>query len=395
MFLIADGEVLGADGRIRPASVLVDGTVIREVAPSLPLPPGAGLISAAGLTVSPGFLDLHVHGGAGADFMDATADALSTITAFHAAGGTTAMLATTASSSFPELLAALDNLAGSRGPECAHCDIVGVHVEGPYFAQAKRGCHLARWVRDPVAEEYGTLLARYDFLGSMTLAPERPGALALVAALDEAGVLAAAGHSDATAEEVRLAMARGLQHVTHLFSAMASITKDGPYRRAGLLEAALLEDGLTTEVIADGRHAPAELLALAVKCKGWERLCLVTDAMRGAGMPDGVYTFGGPQGQEAVVRGGVAVMPDNSGFASSTVRMADLVRTMVRLVGVPLADALRMASTTPASVLGLAHRKGTLAPGKDADLVLLDRSLDVVMTMCRGRVTHPGGQGAS
>jgi len=395
MFLIADGEVLGADGRIRSASVLVDGTVIREVAPSLPLPPGAGLISAAGLTVSPGFLDLHVHGGAGADFMDATADALSTITAFHAAGGTTAMLATTASSSFPELLAALDNLAGSRGPECAHCDIVGVHVEGPYFAQAKRGCHLARWVRDPVAEEYRTLLARYDFLGSMTLAPERPGALALVAALDEAGVLAAAGHSDATAEEVRLAMARGLQHVTHLFSAMASITKDGPYRRAGLLEAALLEDGLTTEVIADGRHAPAELLALAVKCKGWERLCLVTDAMRGAGMPDGVYTFGGPQGQEAIVQDGVAVMPDNSGFASSTVRMADLVRTMVRLVGVPLADALRMASTTPASVLGLAHRKGTLAPGKDADLVLLDRSLDVVMTMCRGRVTHPGGQGAS
>jgi N-acetylglucosamine-6-phosphate deacetylase len=395
MFLIADGEVLGADGRIRPASVLVDGTVIREVAPSLPLPPGAGLISAAGLTVSPGFLDLHVHGGAGADFMDATADALSTITAFHAAGGTTAMLATTASSSFPELLAALDNLAGSRGPECAHCDIVGVHVEGPYFAQAKRGCHLARWVRDPVAEEYRTLLARYDFLGSMTLAPERPGALALVAALDEAGVLPAAGHSDATAEEVRLAMARGLRHVTHLFSAMASITKDGPYRRAGLLEAALLEDGLTTEVIADGRHAPAELLALAVKCKGWERLCLVTDAMRGAGMPDGVYTFGGPHGQEAIVRDGVAVMPDNSGFASSTVCMADLVRTMVRLVGVPLADALRMASTTPASVLGLANRKGTVAPGKDADLVLLDRSLDVVMTMCRGRVTHPRGQGAS
>jgi N-acetylglucosamine-6-phosphate deacetylase len=388
MLLIADGEVLGADGRIRRASVLVDEGVIRDVGPSLPPPPGARVTSAAGLTVSPGFIDLHVHGGRGADFMDATPDAVSTITAFHAAGGTTAMLATTATSSFPELLAALDNLAAARSPAFAHCDILGVHLEGPYFAQAKRGCHLARWVRDPVPGEYGTLLGRYDFLGSMTLAPERPGALELVAALSEAGVLPAAGHSDASAEEVRLAMARGLRHVTHLFSAMASITKDGPYRRAGLLEAALLEDRLTTEVIADGRHAPAELLALAVKCKGWERLCLVTDAMRGAGMPDGVYTFGGPHGQEAVVREGVAVMPDNSGFASSTVRMADVVRSMVRLVGVPLADALRMASTTPASVLGLAGHKGAIAPGQDADLVFLDGNLDVVMTICRGRVTH-------
>jgi N-acetylglucosamine-6-phosphate deacetylase len=395
MLLIADGKVLGADGRLRQASVLVDGSVITEVAPSLPAPPGARVISAVGLTVSPGFLDLHVHGGAGADFMDGTPDAVSTITAFHARGGTTAMLATTATSPFPELLAALDNLAAARGSACASCDILGVHLEGPYFAQAKRGCHLARWVRDPVAGEYETLLARYDFLGSMTLAPERPGALGLVAALSEAGVLASAGHSDATAQEVRLAMARGLRHVTHLFSAMASITKDGPYRRAGLQEAALLEDGLTTEVIADGRHAPAELLALAVKCKGWERLCLVTDAMRGAGMPDGVYTFGGPHGQEAVVRDGVAVMPDNSGFASSTVRMADVVRTMVRLVGVPLADALRMASTTPASVLGWADRKGAIAPGKDADLVLLDGNLEVVMTICRGQLTHARSQGAS
>ena len=386
--LITGGRVLSPEGRFRRAEVLVEGPTISRVGPGLPRPAGAEVVEARGLTLVPGFIDLHVHGGAGADFMDGSAEAVRTVTGFHAGGGTTAMLATTASSSFPELLAVLDNLAVSRGPDRAHCDIVGVHLEGPYFAQAKRGCHLARWVCDPVPEEYETVLERYDFVGSMTLAPERPGALALVSALTEAGAVASAGHSEATAAEVRSAMARGLGHVTHLYSAMSSITKDGPYRVAGLLEAALLEDGLTTEVIADGRHAPAELLALALKCKGPQRLCLVTDAMRGAGMPDGTYTFGGPQGQEAVVRDGVAVMPDESGFASSTVRMVDVVRTMVTLVGAPLAQALRMASTTPAGVLRMSHRKGSVEPGKDADLVLLSEDLEVVMTVSRGRITY-------
>ncbi|MCK4299811.1 MAG: N-acetylglucosamine-6-phosphate deacetylase [Planctomycetes bacterium] len=391
--LIVGGRVLMPERVVQPADVLVEAGRISQVAPSLVAPDGARVIDAKGLTVAPGFVDLHVHGGAGADFMDATPTAVETITRFHAAGGTAAMLATTASSSFGELLAALDNLAQSRGAECAQCDIVGVHLEGPYFAQAKRGCHLGRWVRDPAAEEYETLLERYDFIGSMTLAPELPGALELVSALAEAGAVPSAGHSDATAPEVRKAIDQGLRHVTHLYSAMSTITKDGPYRIAGLLEATLLEEGLTTEVIADGRHAPRELVALAVRCKGPERLCLVTDAMRGAGMPDGIYTFGGPQGLEAVVRDGVAVMPDNSGFASSTVRMVDLVRNMVNLVGVPLPDALRMASTTPASVAGVSDRKGTIEPGKDADLVLLDADLDVAMTVCRGRVTYQRDQG--
>ena len=391
--LIVGGRVLMPERVLRPADVLVEAGRISQVAPSLVAPDGARVIDAEGLTVAPGFIDLHIHGGAGADFMDATPTAVETITRFHAVGGTAAMLATTASSSSEELLAALDNLGQSRGAECAQCDIVGVHLEGPYFAQAKRGCHLGRWVRDPAAEEYETVLERYDFIGSMTLAPELPGALELISALSQAGAIPSAGHSDATIEEVRAAIDRGLRHVTHLYSAMSTITKDGPYRIAGLLEATLLEEGLTTEVIADGRHAPAELVALAVKCKGPERLCLVTDAMRGAGMPDGIYTFGGPQGLEAVVRDGVAVMPDNSGFASSTVRMKDLVRNMVNLVGVPLPDALRMASTTPASVAGVSDRKGTIEPGKDADLVLLDADLDVVMTVCRGRVTYQRDQG--
>jgi len=383
--------VLAPDGLFSRTDVLVEGPTISRVGPALRRPQGVEVVEARGLTVVPGFIDLHVHGGAGADFMDASAEAVRTITAFHAGGGTTAMLATTASSSFPELLAALDNLAVARDSDYAHCDIVGVHLEGPYFAQSKRGCHLARWVRDPVPEEYETVLERYPFVGSMTLAPERPGALALVAALEEAGAVPSAGHSEATAAEVRAAMSRGLRHVTHLYSAMSTITKDGPYRIAGLLEAALLEEGLTTEVIADGRHAPVELLALAVKCKGPQRLCLVTDAMRGAGMPDGIYTFGGPEGQEAVVRDGVAVMPDNSGFASSTVRMVDVVRNMVNLVGVPLAQAVEMASTTPAAVLRLSHRKGSIEPGKDADLVLLDAELEVVMTVSRGRITYRRG----
>ena len=197
----------------------------------------------------------------------------------------------------------------------------------------------------------------------MTLAPEVPGALDLLGALRQRGAVGAAGHSDATEPEILAALDAGLSHATHLYCAMSTISKEGPRRIPGLLETALASDRLTTEVIADGHHLAPALLTIAARAKGAGRLLLVTDAMRGAGMPDGVYAFGPPNGTPAIVEGGVARTPDNTGFASSTARTCDLVRNMVTLAGCTLADAVRMASLTPCEALGLAGTQGAPRAG--------------------------------
>ena len=355
------------------------------VIPSPTTDPGR-VVDVTGAYVLPGFVDLHVHGGKGHDTMDATPGALEEISRYHAAGGCTSFLATTASSSTVDLLGALDAVREGMGRDLGGAQVLGAHIEGPYFAPIKKGCHLAEFVRSPCLREYEQTLERADAVRSMTLAPEIEGALPLIRALGDAGVVASAGHSNATYDEVLAGIDAGMSHVTHLFCAMSSVTKRGPYRDPGLLEAALTSDDLTAEFIADGRHVPPALIHLALRTKGVDKLCLVTDAMRGAGMPDGTYTFGGRDGQEVIVRDGISLMPDLSGFASGTLRIDALVRHMVQRIGVSLQDAVAMASRNPAKVIGVADRKGSLAEGKNADVVVMDEAMNVVMTMVRGRI---------
>jgi N-acetylglucosamine-6-phosphate deacetylase len=395
MLAISGGRLVspGLAGDDEPGVVLIDGATIVAAGPQsrIDVPAGAARLDAAGAVVAPGFVDVHVHGGAGADFMDASPEAVRTVCRFHAAGGTTALLATTAAAPLDELLAAQAAVAavvadaqGSGGAAVA-----GVHLEGPYFAPTKHGCHLLGEVRPPRPEEYRPLLATYPGLVRwMTLAPELPGALDLIRALRRAGAVAAAGHTEATEPQILAALDAGLSHATHLYCAMSTITKDGPRRVPGLVETALASDRLTTEVIADGHHLAPALLTIAARAKGTQRLLLVTDAMRGAGMPDGRYAFGPRHGTLAVVEAGIARTMDNTGFASSTVRTCDLVTQMMRLAGCGLAAALEMASLTPARALGLAGRKGRLAPGFDADVVLLDRAPGDTLTV---RATLVGG----
>ena len=398
MLVITGGTLLSPGIEARPGTVLVDSGCIAGVGPDAPVPAGATVLDARGGYVAPGFVDVHVHGGAGADFMDATPDAVRTVCRFHAAGGTTGLLATTAAAPTDELLRAMDVIADVQREGTGGAAILGVHLEGPYFAPTKHGCHLPRQVRIPRPEEYLRLLdAHPGLVRWVTLAPEIDGALELIAALRERGgpsggwaIVAAAGHTEATELQIREAIGVGLCHATHLYCAMSTITKRGPERIPGLVETALASDDLTTEVIADGHHLAPALLRIAARAKGPERLLLVTDAMRGAGMPDGTYTFGPLNGSLAIVEGGVARTPDNTGFASSTVRANVLVRTMVDLAGCSLPDALRMASATPAAALGLAARKGRLAPGYDADLVILDETLEVQAAVVAGNVVYRG-----
>ena len=196
--------------------------------------------------------------------------------------------------------------------------------------------------------------------------------------------MASCGHSEASFTQMVEAVKWGVKHTTHLYCAMSGIIRDGANRQGGVVESSLLMDELTTEVIADGKHLPPELIQLALKCKSTDGLALVTDAMRGAGMPDGIYTFGPKDGVKAIVKNGEAKMPDGSGYASSVVRMNDMMKVMRDIVGVPLADAVKMASLTPARILGVDDKLGSLEVGKQADIVLLDEELNVINTIVGG-----------
>lgn len=357
-------------------------------------PPGAEVVDAGGRIAVPGFIDLHVHGGGGADLMDATPEAVWALGEAHARGGTTGILPSTLTSSDEDLkltLAAYREAAtraAARGTLYRGAKLLGLHLEGPYFALAQKGAQDPRYLKNPDPAEYVPLLDAYPEIRRWSAAPELPGALDFGAELRRRGLLASLGHTDADCATVVRAVEVGYTHLTHFYSAMSGVRRINCYRTAGVVEAGYLLDALSVELIADGHHLPKELLQLVYKVKGPDRIALVTDAMRAAGMPEGEYLLGSVRdGQRVLVEGGVGWLMDKSSFASSVATMNVLVRTMVQLAGVPPADAVKMAATTPARLLGLSG-KGVLAPGKDADLVLLDEDFTVALTAVEGTIVY-------
>jgi N-acetylglucosamine-6-phosphate deacetylase len=376
--LVPDGMVTSQAGRI----VYVGPRKSSEV------PSGARLIDAGGLYISPGFVDIHVHGGEGSDFMDANPRDIETVFRYHAAHGTTALCPTTATATLEEILGALQAIQSYRlGPQ-EFGRALGAHIEGPYLAMTKRGCHLPEHVRNPQVREWKQILERGP-IASMTLAPELPGARELVESLHGNGANASAGHSEALYHEIEDAVAWGVRHVTHLYCAMTDAMNNrwrgtpNP-RSAGIVEAVYLDGRLSSELIADGKHLSREMLQLAFRNKGYEKLAIVTDAMRGAGMPDGDYAFGPRHGMIARVRDREARIPDGTALASSVFPMNEMLRVFQELVGCPLWQAVRMGSLTPASIIGMGASIGSLAVGKHADVVLFDEKLEVRDTFIGG-----------
>lgn len=380
------GKVLTPKGIIENGFVAFRDGKISEIGSTDDLihPELKGFILASGKWVLPGFIDLHCHGGKGSDVMDGTLFDMETISRYHAGGGTTAFLPTTASSSLESIIQALKVIREAKKANLHGAKVLGAHIEGPFFSYAKRGCHLPIYIRNPIPEEYDKILDYSDDIVSMTLAPELDGAEGLVKALVKNNIIASIGHSDASYEQVLKAVEWGATHVTHVYCAMSTVIKNGPKRIAGVVESALLLDDLTTEVIADGKHLPAELIKLVIKAKGVDKVCVVTDAMRGAGMPPGVYTFGPKDGQPAIVQDGMAIMPDRTGYASSVVRMNDLIRTMVNSVGLSISEAVKMASYVPAKIIHMEDRMGSIEIGKDADVVIMDDQFNVLSTIVNG-----------
>lgn len=345
--------------------------------------------------LAPGFVDLHVHGGAGADFMDATADAFRTVCRAHAGHGTTSLLPTTTVARHEQHLAFLEVCRRLQREGTGSARIIGAHFYGPYFALEARGCHPAQPVRAPTPAEFEQYLQFADCIAIATVAPELPGAEAFLRACRARGIRGNIGHSHATFEQVERALDWGARHVDHLFCAMsdrARLRQSQTYpMRGGVLEATLYFDELTTEVIADGKHLQRELLLLAHKIKGPDRLALVTDCNRALDMPDGEYQFGPRDGGEPILRrDGVGIMPDGQALASGVMGMDHMVRTFHRLTGVPLAETIRLASLTPARIAGCDAQLGSIAPGKLADLVVLDRDLQVQRVFIGGHALGAG-----
>lgn len=383
--LIKNGKIITPQGILNKATVFIaDGRIAKIQEDEFEVE-DCQIVDANGLYVSPGFIDIHVHGGNGADTMDGTVEDILSITTFHAHGGTTSMLPTTASDSLERFLEAICAVREAKSKGNVGARILGIHLEGPYFNLSKKGCHKASEVRNPKPEEYKKILAHDDIVKSMTLAPEIPGATQLIEELAKHNVVPSCGHSEASFTQMLDAVKAGIKHVTHLYCAMSGIIRQGANRQGGVVESTLLMDAITTEVIADGKHLPPELIQLAIKCKTTDRVAIVTDAMRGAGMPDGIYTFGAKDGTETVVRNGEAKMPDGSGYASGVVRMNDMLKVMRDVVGVPLHEAVKMASLVPARIVGVDDKFGSLEAGKQADIVLLDENLTVQKTMVEGK----------
>ncbi len=381
--LITGGNIITPRKILEGHSIVIENDKIAGIIPSKITIDNCQSISADGLYVSPGFIDLHVHGGNGSDFMDATVEDIREIIRYHTQGGTTGLLATTASESHLNIMDAIQAL--DQAHPITGAKLLGIHIEGPYFNYDKRGCHLATAIRDPQPEDYLPMLEATDLIRLMTLAPEIDGADQLIAELSHRGIVASCGHTNASYRQIQKACELGLQHSTHLYCAMSGVIKNGPQREGGVIESTLLMDHLTTEVIADGQHLPAELLKLAVKCKGFDRLAVVTDAQRGAGMPDGIYAFGSKNGTKSIVKNGVATTPDNTGYASSTIQMNQAIRVMRDLADVPLVEAIKMASLVPARIIGVDDQLGSLEVGKIADLVLFNQTIDVHKVIINGK----------
>ncbi|SEW55118.1 N-acetylglucosamine-6-phosphate deacetylase [Chitinophaga arvensicola] len=379
--VISQGSVLISDGRITAAG---EGTI----------PDHADtIIDAGGNYVAPGFIDLHIHGGGGHDFMDGTVRAFHGITETHARYGTTAMVPTTLTAEKEHLLHTLDIYKEAVSQPHNGAGFLGMHLEGPYFAMSQRGAQDPRYIRNPDPVEYREILDYSEHISRWSVAPELPGALEMGEYLRTKGILPAIAHTDAIYEEVVKAVECGYTLATHFYSAMSGVTRRNLYRYAGVIESVYLIDEIDAEVIADGVHLPASLLQLIYKIKGPDRIALITDAMRAAGMPPGKSVLGPLNGGlEVIVEDGVAKLPDRTAFAGSVATTDRLVRNMVNLAGVPVATAVRMMSYTPARIMGVADRKGSLVAGKDADIVIFDEDITVQLTMVAGKVVHRIGE---
>jgi len=386
---IFNGKIITPKSILENASMIVLDGKISGIEKGNPNISDALEIDAKGQYISPGFIDIHLHGGGGSDFMDGTPEAFLNIAETHAKYGTTAMFPTTLTAEPEDLVATMESFEIAKSRNKNGASLLGMHLEGPYFAINQKGAQDPRFIRNPEEAEYKKLIKNYKSIKRWSAAPELPGAIEFGRFLVENNILPAIAHTDAIYEEAEEAFRNGYTLATHFYSAMLGVTRRNAYRYAGVVEAAYLIDDMDVEIIADGAHLPAPLLKLIYKIKGPNRTALITDAMRGAAMPEGKSLLGGyKNGVEVIIEDGVAKMTDRNSFAGSVATFDRLVRTMLTLAEVSLLDTITMASLTPARIMKVQDQKGSLEIGKDADIVIFDKDINIQMTMVEGRIIY-------
>lgn len=377
--ILADAVMLVKDGVIQYIGA-------RETSPTDINTKDYQHINGKGLFLSPGFIDQHVHGGGGADFMDGTAEAFRAITEAHARFGTTGLLATGLSGTREETDQFLDTYNEYVKTQTTGAALLGVHMEGPYFSAQYAGAQDPAYLRNPDRSEYEAWLDRCPAIKRWTIAPELPGALEMADRLTARGIQVAAGHTAATSRQMLDAIPHGFNQVTHFYSGMSNVHYINGVRSGGVVEAVYLSDEIKAELICDGVHLPSELLRLIRKVKHTDDIALITDGMRAAAQDTTESILGSlTKGRPVIIEDGVAKLPDRTAMAGSIATTDRLVRTWMQATGSDLVEAVRLASLNPARFNHLDARKGSLETGKDADFLLIDTDINVAMTAVKGR----------
>ncbi|HEX6565171.1 MAG TPA: N-acetylglucosamine-6-phosphate deacetylase [Chthoniobacterales bacterium] len=369
---ISNARVILEDQVLGEGWVSFESGTITGIGQNNPFPTGENL-DAQNLYLAPGFIDLHIHGGHGFDFLDAGAEGFAAAATFHLRGGATSLCPTAATATYEKFESVLSQW--QQAQPLTRCRLLPVHLEGPHLAPGKAGAQDPSLMRPPAKADIQWVLARSSAISQITIAPELPGALEFISEVAAAGIRLSAGHTEADGNDMRKAVGAGLTKVTHLFNAMSYATKKGMFRQPGVLEYALAEDSLFCELVSDGFHVVPTLTRMAYNAKGSDRIMLITDALAGAGMPlDYRFRLGR---LDCKVGEGFGMLADGSALAGSLARTIDLVRFMAGTIGVPLVEAVRMASLTPARVLGREKMMGSIVAKKNADLVLFDDEFNV------------------
>ncbi|MDR1356471.1 MAG: N-acetylglucosamine-6-phosphate deacetylase [Tannerellaceae bacterium] len=381
---LINGIIITPTGILRGASLLISGGKIAEIGIRNADVPNTQVIDVKGNYISPGFIDIHVHGGGGADFLEATPEAFIRAAGAHCIhGGTTTIYPTIAAAPrevFDRAIQACHVAMQRPSDTLAH--VMGLHLEGNYLNPLMCGGQDPACLYPPHEDEYRDMLRANHCIRRWSAAPELEGALDFGRYASSRGVLVSLAHTVAAGQQVRDAFDAGYRHATHFYNAMTGVHRENGFKREGTIESIYLADEMSVELVGDGIHVPPAILRLAYKILGAERIALVTDAMLAAGSSDTGPIYGG----RVIIEDGVCKLADRSAIAGSIITMNEAIRTMVVQAGVPLTDAVRMATETPATIMGINHRKGSLLRGRDADVIVFDHSYNVLSVIVEGRL---------
>ena len=379
---IVNGKILTPQGWLKNGSVILRDNKILEVTNCDLAIIGANLVDARGMYVLPGCIEMHVHGGGGRDFQEGTEEAFRVAIQSHMKYGTTSIYPTLSSSTVPMIQKAV------RTCEQLMCEpnspVLGLHLEGHYLNPRKAGAQMPEWIKNPDPNEYIPIVENSACLRRWDAAPEMPGAIQFGRYCAEKGILPSIAHTAAEYEDVLAGFKAGFTHVTHFYNAMPGFHQKREYKYEGTVESVYLIDDMTVEVVADGIHVPPTILRMCYKIKGVERMALITDALAVAAAGDDAQAFDA----RVVIEDGVCKLSDRSALAGSIATSDRLIRTAVQMADIPLADAVRMCSETPARIMNVLDRKGTLEHGKDADILIMDDKLKVRCVWAMGEIVE-------